>query len=388
VSVLDAVIFAAALAAGIGGWRFGFIARLLAWAGVAVGLMIGIQFVPGVVTAFGGAAADDRVTVALLFLVLVAVLGQGVGLALGALVHRLHPEVRGLPVWDRAAGAAIGVLGVLTLLWMTIPSLATAEGWPARAARGSSIVRWVQDFAPKQPAQFAAWGRRISDAPYPSVLGPLDTPHDPGVPPQAGLSIRMNARVKQSIVKVSGTACDEIQLGSGWVIASGVVVTNAHVVAGESDTHVDDARGGTYAARVVAFDPNRDVAILSVPSLKAPALSLAQGHVNETGAVYGHPQGLGLSASPARVAERITAIGTDIYRGGHVRRDVYVLAAALQPGDSGAPLVDATGHVIGVAFAIDFARGHTAYAITNQEVSPVYAARTNHAVDTGPCLRG
>src|SRR4051794_30337049 len=181
---MDAAIAIAAIAAAIGGWRFGFIARLLAWAGVALGLMIGIRFVPGVVTAFGGTAADDRVTVALLFLVLVATLGQGVGLAVGALVHRMHPDVRGLPVWDRAAGAAVGMIGVLTLLWMTIPSLATAEGWPARVSRGSAFVNWIEEYAPRQPSTFAAWGRAISEAPYPTALGPLDTPPDPGKPPK------------------------------------------------------------------------------------------------------------------------------------------------------------------------------------------------------------
>ncbi len=306
---LDAVIVVASLAAAIGGWRFGFVARVLAWAGVAAGLMIGIRFVPGVVTAFGGTAADDRVTVALLFLVLVATLGQGIGLAIGALVHRLRPEVRGLPKWDRAAGAAVGVIGVLTLLWMTIPSLATAEGWPARAARGSAIVGWVQHVAPKQPDRFAAWGLKISEAPYPSALGPLDTPPDPGEPPEQVVSAAVDARVRQSVVKVTGLACSQIQEGSGWVVEPGLIVTNAHVVAGERLTKIEDVRGVQYDATVVAFDPRRDIAVLSAPSFDGRPLNMAQGKVNENGAVYGHPQGGPLRAGTGAHRRRDPRVG-------------------------------------------------------------------------------
>jgi hypothetical protein len=386
---LDAVVVLAAIAAGIGGWRFGFVARLLAWAGVALGLMIGIHFVPGVVTAFGGTASDDRVTVALLFLVLVATLGQGVGLAVGALVHRIHPEVRGLPVWDRAAGAAIGLVGVLTLVWMVIPSLATAEGWPARAARGSAIVNWINSYAPTQPGRFAAWGREISEAPYPSALGPLDDPPDPGSPPTSALPPAIDARVKASVVLVSGTACNDIQEGSGWVASPGLVVTNAHVVAGESDTTVQDQSGARHRATVVAFDPRRDIAILQVPTLTAPPLAQARGTKGETAAVYGHPGGGELKVAPARIGEEIIASGTDIYRNPrNTPRHVYVLAARLHPGDSGAPVVAMNGDVVGVSFAIDPAHLSTAYAVTDQEVDPVLHEAHGTPVSTGPCLVG
>jgi S1-C subfamily serine protease len=386
-NVMDVVIVLAALAAAIGGWRFGFVARLLAWAGVALGLMIGIRFVPGVVTAFGGTAADDRVTVALLFLVLVATLGQGIGLAIGALVHRLRPEVRGLPVWDRAAGAAVGVLGVLVLLWMTIPSLATAEGWPARVSRGSALVNAIEDFAPTQPSTFAAWGRRISEAPYPTALGPLDEPPDPGPPPTKAIPARVDRRVRDSVVKVTGTACEQVQEGSGWVAAPHLVVTNAHVVAGERETEVVTNDGLRHPATVVAFDPNRDLAVLRVPDLGAPTLPIAAGTEGESGVVYGHPGGVEqLRLAPARIGKEITALGSDIYRTSQSRRRVYILAARLRPGDSGGPLVNRKGQVIGVAFAIDPAKKTVAYALTSREVTPVLAGAGTNPVSTRTCL--
>jgi hypothetical protein len=388
VNALDVAILAAAVGAGVGGWRLGFVARVFAWLGVIVGLTIGIRSVPSVVTAFGGTDADDRVTVAVLFLVLVATAGQALGLGVGAVVHRLRGTFGPLPRWDRAAGAFVGVAGVLVLVWMVIPSLATAKGWPARMARGSVVVAVVEDLAPEQPARFAAWGRAISEAPFPSALGPLDDPPDPGVPPELTIAPAVDARVRASAVKVTGRACRQIQEGSGWVAADGLVVTNAHVVAGESRTTVLDATGSEHDATVVAFDPVRDLAVLGVSTLDAEPLRLTDAEAGAVGAVYGHPGGGPLVASPARVGEEILAVGTDIYRTGESRRRVLVLAASLQPGDSGGALVDAVGDVMGVAFAIDPGREGTSYALTDDEVEDVLDAVASAPVDTGPCLVG
>ena len=160
---LDVAILVAALVAGIGGWRFGFISRVFAWCGVAVALAVGIPHLPRVVTAFGGTNADDRVTVAGLFLLVVATLGQAVGLGVGVLMQRLSKSTKPLPRWDRAAGAAVGTVGVVALVWMMIPSLAMARGWPARMSRDSAIVGVIDGLAPAQPAQFAIVGLAISE---------------------------------------------------------------------------------------------------------------------------------------------------------------------------------------------------------------------------------
>jgi len=387
VNPLDLAIVATALAAAVGGWRLGLVARALAWVGIAVALGVGVRYVPRVVTEFGGTNADDRVTVAVLFLVLVATVGQAFGLGLSLLVHRAR-ATQPLPTWDRAAGAALGALGVLVLVWMTIPSLATASGWPARLARDSVVVATLDRVAPEQPAQFAAWGRAISDAPYPSALGPLDEPPDPGVPPPLALPAAVDETVRRSVVKIVGRACRRIQEGTGWVTRGGDVVTNAHVVAGETQTSVEDVHGNVHDATVVAFDPVRDLAVLDVPTLAAPGLDLAQGEVGDVGAVYGHPGGGTLRAAPARVGRVILAVGTDIYRTGESSRRVLVLAASLAPGDSGGPLVDVDGGVIGVAFAIDPGRDGTSYAITADEVVAVLDAVEPAGVDTGGCLVG
>jgi S1-C subfamily serine protease len=390
-NALDIVVVVLAVGAAIGGWRLGFAARVLAWAGVVAGLAIGVHFVPHIVTSFGGTRPENRASIAVIFLLLVATLGQTFGLVLGALVHRIAPMHLPLPRWDRSAGAAIGAIGVLALLWMVIPSLATAQGWPARMARGSTIVAAIQRWAPKQPARFAAWGRAISEAPYPSALGTLQSPPNPGVPPASVMSPAVDARVRASTLKVAGQACDSIQEGSGWVAAPGLVVTNAHVVAGERATTVQDESGRARPAAVIAFDPVRDVAVLDVPSLAAHPLPIVDGTVGETGAVYGHPGGGPLRATPARVGDEILAVGTDIYRTSSSRRHVYVLASRLAPGDSGGALVNTKGDVIGMAFAIDPGRGATAYALTDSELRGVLEAAASgdrHPVDTGQCLVG
>ena len=390
-NALDLVVVALVVAAGFGGWRLGFAARVLAWVGVVTGLVVGVRFVPRVVTTFGGTRPENRASVAVLFLLFVATVGQSVGLAIGAIVHRFLPLPRPLPRWDRIAGAAVGAFGVLALLWMVIPSLAAASGWPARMARGSTVVAAIERWAPSQPSRFAAWGRAISDAPYPSALDPLKSPPNPGPPPGTSITAAVNARVRASTVKVAGRACDEIQEGSGWVAAPGLVVTNAHVVAGEHSTTVQDGTGRLLPAQVVAFDPIRDVAVLRVPALAKRALPMARGSVNTFGAVYGHPGGGVLEASPARIGDEILAVGTDIYRTGSSHRHVYVLAAKLAPGDSGGALVNRRGEVMGMAFAIDPGRSSTAYALTDSELEPVLRAVQDNQpaeVPTGRCLVG
>lgn len=382
-NLIDAAIVVLLIAATFGGYQLGFAARLFAWAGVAVGLLVGAQFVARIVTAFGGTQPDGRFTVAALFLLMTASAGQGLGLTVSRVVPR---EARPRPVYDRLAGAVLGGGGVLVLVWMLTPSLIVVNGWPAREARSSAIVRWLHDIAPAPPARFAALGRAVSNAPYPSALAPFTTPANPGPPPVTTLSPAVDARVRPSTVEVEGIACQRIQEGSGWVAAPGLVVTNAHVVAGERHTHVVTNDGASLAALVVAFDPGADVAVLSVPELHAPPLPIEPPTVGMVGAVYGHPNGGPLAVIPARIAQDIVAVGTDIYRTSSSRRHVLVLATSLKPGDSGGALVDSAGTVVGMAFATDPGETHTGYALRSIEVRAVLATAGSSPVATASCL--
>jgi S1-C subfamily serine protease len=195
-----------------------------------------------------------------------------------------------------------------------------------------------------------------------------------------------------STVKVEGQACNLIYEGSGFTVAPGLVVTNAHVVAGERPgrTSVLLPSGRHLPATVVMFDPRIDIALLQVGSLGQTPLPLQVAHAGAMGAVFGHPNGQDqLAITPARVAMEEEATGLDLYDSATTRRDVLVMAAHLAHGDSGGPLVDSAGRVIGVAFAISSNQPGTSYALSTSELELALGeARTAGGVSTGPCLTG
>lgn len=387
-NLLDLAILVAASAAAIGGWRLGVMARILAWLGVALGLLVAIPLVAPMVSRFGGSDPDTRVTVALLFLLLCGAAGQALGILAGAAISRRRAEPS-LSRGERIGGAGLGAFGVLVVVWMLLPSLAVASGWPARATRDSAIVGIISDRAPTPPDVFDAWGREVADAPYPAALDPLDAPPDPGDPPEVALDAETIASVRPAVVRVTGVACKNVQDGSGVVLAPGTVITNAHVVAGESTTTVIDLLGTEHDAVVIAFDPERDIAVLHAAALDVPPLALSDATRNGVVGVFGFPSGGPLRIAPARVGETIEARGTDIYRHDSSTREVIVLASRLAPGDSGAALIDERRSVVGLAFAIDPGSATTAYALARSEIEAALAeaaANANGPVDTGDCL--
>ena len=387
---LDAVIALLAFGAVFAGYRHGLAARALSWLGLTVGLVVGALFVDDVADALRDSSTQTRLLGSIGFLFITAVIGQTLGVALGSLLRSHLPAASLLSAADRVAGAAAGVFAVLVAVWMLLPALANAPGWPARAARGSTIVRAVDQFGPAPPESLVQLGRQVAAAPFPDVFNLHDRPGDVGVPPFGGLSSDVLSRVSPSVVKVEGRACDLIQSGSGFVAADDLVVTNAHVVAGETETIVLTPEGRRLDAIVVEFDPNRDLAVLRVAVLDLAPLERGNADVGTTGAVIGYPGGGQQRESPARIVEEIVAQGTDIYRDAPTDRGVFVLAAALEPGDSGGALFDAQGRVVGLAFAIDPGDTNASYALTGDEVNHVLNRALDHGastpVSTGPCL--
>jgi S1-C subfamily serine protease len=157
-------------------------------------------------------------------------------------------------------------------------------------------------------------------------------------------------------------------------------------VAGEKAPRVEPFQGKSLPATVVLFDANRDLALLRVPGLAEAPLTVTKAKEGDTGAVYGHPGGGDLRAAPAKISQELIAVGRDIYDRNDTRRSIFVLASALRPGDSGAALVDKTGHVVGVAFAIAPDKPGVSYALTDKELRPVLATSATAAVSTGGCL--
>ena len=229
--------------------------------------------------------------------------------------------------------------------------------------------------------------RRLVGQHFPQVFDALNPAPVLGPPPVAsGLSAATAQRAARSTVEVVGRACDRIQEGTGFVVGPDLVATNAHVVAGESSTQLQRSDGSTVNATAVTFDPARDLALLDAPGLNRPSLAIGDTALGGRGAVFGHPGGGPLRLAPFRVGRRGPTTGSDVYDRGQVERDILFLSASLRPGDSGSPLVDQLGKVVGVAFAIAPDKPDVAYALSVRELRGVLAEPRAARVSTGSCI--
>ena len=385
---LDIVLLILIVTAVVGGYRLGFLARATSWIGLVIGLLVASYFLPDIVSSLQSYQPSSRFLIAAGVFLGAAFLGQAIGLVLGANLHRALPPSGPLPQIDRGAGAAAGLAGVLVTIWLLTPSMADVPGWPARQARSSRLAQAVSDLLPEPPDTLGALRRLVGDDNFPRVFGRFEAAPNTGpAPADSGLAPTTVERVISSTVKVEGIACGREQEGSGFTVAPDIVVTNAHVVAGEGRTQVlRPSDGDRVPAFVAVFDPDRDLAVLRVPDLGLPALPIGSATVGTTGAVFGHPRGQdAIEVSPAVIRQQVEAAGRDLYDSHPTRRQVFILAADLEPGDSGGGLVDGGGRVVGVAFAIAPDRPGTAYALTDVELRAAIAAPRGRA-DTGPCL--
>ena len=367
----------------------GFIARVFSWVGMGLGVYLGARLLQPLLERLEEEGTPaQRLLIVLGTLLAAAFIGQALGLLVGRKLHVALP-FGGARQADRAAGAAVGVAGIVVTLWLLLPLMTDVRGWFAVQARTSTVAELIGDHLPDPPDTLATLRRFVGDYQFPQVFDALQPAPDLGPPPEAsGLTPELVASLARSTVKVEGVACRRIQEGSGWVIADGLVVTNAHVVAGESSTVLQRSDGSEVQGTVVAFDPNRDLAIVSAPGLDRPALPRSPAEPGDSGGVFGHPGGQDeLRVAPFEVGRQVVATGTDIYDSARTERDVLVLAAALRPGDSGAALIDPQGQVVGIAFAIAPDKSGVAYALALSELDAVTAGPLDAEVDTGPCLR-
>jgi S1-C subfamily serine protease len=337
-----------------------------------------------------------QVAVAAAIVIVAALFGQAL---LTAVARRLRGVLRWSPlrILDSGLGALLSVLGLLAISWF-LATAARTSTVPviAREVSQSRVLRAIDSAMPQESRSlFASFRGLLDEGQFPEVFGGLAperilpvAPPDRAVPQTAAVR-----RAAGSIVQVTGSApsCDRRIEGSGFVYAAQHVLTNAHVVAGVTDPTVTvGGRGTAYAATVVAFDPERDVAVLYVPHLPASArpLPLVAGTSRgDSGVVAGFPRGGPYRTGPARVREVLRARGPDIYGRRQTSRDVLSLYAVVQPGNSGGPLLTSRGGVEGLVFAKSVDDPKTGYALTIGEISPVAdgaRARTAH-VSTGGC---
>lgn len=309
-------------------------------------------------------------TLGLLFAVLI---GQGIGVGIGLRLHRGAHRV-GVAAVDRAAGVAVGAIGLGLVVWLLAGVLGQGP-FPtvAQQVRGSQVVRALDAMLPPPPDVLGRIMTYLDRQGFPQVFADRGITAPP-VPHTADASVRAAAAARQpSTVQVRAAGCGAaLGFGSGFVSRDGFVVTNAHVVAGFGQLSVRDATG-EHPAVPIHYDPDLDVAVLAVPDVAAPPLDWVDTEAGRgtEGATLGFPGGRSdLVVRAATVQSRIEAVGRDIMGAGRVTRDVLVLAAPVEQGDSGGPFVTADGRVGGVVFAGEPGGGDTGYALAAEQVRP------------------
>lgn len=385
-NLLDLLILALVVGAAVGSYRLGFVTRAVSWLFLGAGLFVALRLLPPVLEQFDEASSLQLLALTLLILLAGALVGQAIGVALGHWA-RLAIPAGGARRVDQVAGAVVGAFAVVLLVWMVLPVMAGTPGWPSREARESLIAQVLDVTLPEPPDTVRAVQRLIGEEQFPLVFDALRPTPELGPPPaESGLSDAVAQDVAASTVRIAGVACDRELNGSGFVVAPDTVVTNAHVVAGEEETEVVRTDGAELPATVVAFDPDRDLAILAVAGLGLDALPLGDPDEGTVGGVFGYPGGGPLRIAPFEVAREVEARGRDIYNASVTVRQVLELSAALRPGDSGAALVDPGGSVVGVAFAVAPDRPDVSYALTTDELEAVLTSATLAPVSTGACI--
>ncbi|MFF4711601.1 MarP family serine protease [Streptomyces eurythermus] len=387
-NVLDLLLAVVAVCSAVSGYRRGLVAGCVSLAGFAGGAAVGMRLLPWATGQVRGSAAVTAL--AAVTLLVPAVLGHGLA---GRSARRLRGRMdRGpLRVADGVGGAAVKTVAVLVAAWVAAGVLGAAPA-PALAAevRDSTLLGVVRQRMPEAtPAWFARATSALSEAGLPRVSGPLGSepaaraarPESDGVPEAAARAAR------RGTVKIEGFAGAEGREGSGFVYASRRVLTNAHVVAGIDRPSVRvGGAGRSYPARVVLFDPGRDVAVLYVPGLRAQALRFApDAGRGDRAVVAGYPEDRGLDLRAATVSDRVRAIGPDIYDERTTTREVYAIRSEVLPGNSGGPLLTPDGRVLGMIFARSSSDSGTGYVLTSAELTgdARRAATATARVDTG-----
>ncbi len=388
-SQLDWIILGFAVVLALLGFRQGFIVGVLSFAGFALGAFLGTRLGPLLLPR--GSSSPYAPAFGLVGALLAgAILASG----LEGLGFRLRRTliIPGLGLLDGLLGAALGAAVALGIVWIAAAVAGQAPGAGQLRAdiQRSAILRRLNEVLPPSGAILNALSRLD---PLPSITGPSP---DVAAPQPAIAHTAAVRRASRSVVRVDGSACGLAIEGSGWVAAPGIVITNAHVVAGEQDTTVQVAgHPPSLPAQALAFDPTHDIAVLEVPGLNLPVLASAATPASGTpGAILGYPENGPFDVEPGRIGRTQTVLTDNAYGEGPVRRLLTPLRGRVRPGNSGGPLVDGAGRVLTTVFAATVGgRPQGGYGVANETVDGILReaelrARAGTHLDTGRCAAG
>jgi S1-C subfamily serine protease len=379
-TALDWIIIAFVLLMAVWGYLQGLVVSALSLGGFALGAFVGSRLGP--VLLAGGSSSPYAPLFSLVTALMVGGLAAVMFEAMGEGIRRrmLFPLAGTI---DGVGGAVLVAALGLALVWILGAVALQTPG--ARKYRKdiqrSAVLGALNDLLPPSGPILNALSRAD---PFPRIRGP-----EANVPAPNRRIVR-DSEVRaahDSVVRILGTACGLAVQGSGWVASPGVVVTNAHVVAGEDDTTVQTDGGRELDAQAIAYDPHNDVAVLRVNGLEAPPLARRSGaDAGESVAILGYPEDGPYHASPGRLGETRTVISRDAYGAGPVQRRMTSMRGNIRSGNSGGPVVDANGRVLATVFAATTRGPRGGFGIPTAIVASDLSA-AHGPVDTGPCAR-
>lgn len=386
---IDLLLLLVLALTAMSGWRRGFAVVVLGYLGLLAGLAIGAWAAARIGLVVGATDSLQRLLVGIAVFFMVAAACHAIGTYAGGRIRAalFQGEVAG--GIDSAGGALVAVLVTAVALWFIALTLSGVPFSPlSRALSDSAILQAIDRVAPRPPAALSQIRGLLARSPFPDAFASLRPPSAAG-PAPAAVDTPAVRRAQLATVQIESRGCGGLLFGSGFPVAPDLVVTNAHVVAGTRNHRVITQTGrGALPATVVWFDPKRDLAVLSVPGLGLTPLHTVASVPNGTvGAVIGYPGGGAEQTVGARVALKTIAIGRDIYSASVVRREIYVLNAKVRKGDSGGPVVDRSGRVIGIVFAASTLNDNEGYALTTTELQQALAAMDGNRspVGVGAC---
>lgn len=385
---LDLFIVLFLIAACIRGTEVGFVRQFFSTVGFFVGLFFGAWLNAHVASTVG--SPGSRALLALFLILMFAISFMAIGEYVGLRIKFLLREAKITNKLDKIFGALLAIVTLLAAVWLgaaifrNIPD----SGWQ-RQIRNSRIVTLLDNNLPSAPGVLTKLGHIIDPNNFPQVFTGLEPTlkTDAPLPDMGELNPAVQA-ARPSAVKIEGEGCDSVVEGSGFVAAENIVITNAHVVAGVRQPFVLDQRG-KHGANVLLFNPDLDIAILRTENLAGKPLPIeAQETASGTpAAVLGYPSGGGFTATPGVVLETFNARGRNIYNQGETMREVYSVKTDIEHGNSGGPMINKEGEVIGVIFAKSVNYNHVGYALTMQQVVDQLEAAKNQtkSVSTSSC---
>ncbi|WP_440709487.1 MarP family serine protease [Herbiconiux sp. YIM B11900] len=392
--VVDIVLLVIALLAVLGGWRRGALVTAASLVGIVAGAWLATAVAPPIVSWLAELGWADPIQRAIAAGV-VLLLCMSLAIALLGVVARLLRRVIGVVRIGRGidslGGAALGLVTWGVVVWLLAGFLQTTGLMPVTQLVASSrVVSTLNSISPiPSSTALAAIGDTLDDSGFPEVFAFGSETIQGAAEPDPNVPAAVNAAA-DGVVRILSSApgCGSDAEGSGWVVAGDRIVTNAHVVAGSEQLYVQRSGvGELLEATLVVFDPERDLAVLDVPGLGLDPLPLGTELASgDPAVVAGFPENGAYTVVSSRVREVVDAVGRDIYEQDAVTREIYSLRSTVRPGNSGGPLFDADGQVVGVVFARSTIDAETGYAMTLDEIAPVLAAAgSTTPVASGAC---